>query len=135
MLDLATLPFLFEPIGGGAGGNVSCFAPISLRTSCSSSNSACSSDIDGDLVFERGLAASNGASIVTAPCVFLSVCRSAGGCIRTVTQEKVVPCDERGRCSLVIHGAQGANISISARCLHDYACISKLLEQHAKSES
>jgi hypothetical protein len=86
ILDLDALPFLFEPIGGGAGGNVSCLAPISLRTSCSSSNSACSSDIEGDFVFEMGLAASNGASIVTALWTFVSVCRAASDAVRKVTQ-------------------------------------------------
>jgi len=66
MLALETLPFLLEPIGSGAGGGrrVSCFAPMSLRTSCSSSKRACSRDMDGDLVLLRGLAASKGASIV-----------------------------------------------------------------------
>ena len=47
-------------MGGGGGGRVSCFAPIRARTSCSSSKSACSRDIDGDLVFDRGFAASKG---------------------------------------------------------------------------
>ena len=66
MLALETLPFLLEPIGRGAGGGrrVSCLAPMSLRTSCSSSKRACSRDIDGDLVLLRGLAASKGACIV-----------------------------------------------------------------------
>lgn len=59
------LPFLLEPIGGGGGGGrgVSCFAPMSLRTSCCSSKRACSRDMDGDFVFVRGFAASNGAAI------------------------------------------------------------------------
>jgi hypothetical protein len=64
MLDLDTLPFLFEPIGGGAGGSrLSCFAPIRRRTSCSSSKRACSRDMEGDFVFEMGFAASNGLDI------------------------------------------------------------------------
>lgn len=58
----ATLPPLpVEPIGGGGGGSGSfVFAPMRARTSCSSSKRACSSDMDGDLVFDRGLAASKG---------------------------------------------------------------------------
>jgi hypothetical protein len=39
---------------------VSVFAPMRARTSCSSSKRACSRDIAGDFVFDRGFAASNG---------------------------------------------------------------------------
>ena len=60
ILDLDTLPFLLPPMGGGGGGRVSCFEPMRARTSCSSSKSACSRDIDGYLVFDRGFAASKG---------------------------------------------------------------------------
>jgi hypothetical protein len=56
-----TLPRPVEPIGGGGGGSGSfVFAPMRARTSCSSSKRACSRDMDGDLVFDRGLAASKG---------------------------------------------------------------------------
>jgi len=60
MLLRETLPLRVEPIGGGAGGRGSDFAPMRARTSCSSSKRARSRDMEGDLVFVRGLAASKG---------------------------------------------------------------------------
>ena len=64
MPGLEKEPGRYWPIGGGGGGSVSSFAPMSLRTSCSSSKRACSRDMEGDFDCLRGLAASKGAAIL-----------------------------------------------------------------------